>query len=70
MFKNRLLESMFEGRWKIENRDFVKRNGGVNLKERIKELVEDGKIVTAGYLTTDIRNFHNHYILWRDKKSK
>jgi CRISPR/Cas system Type II protein with McrA/HNH and RuvC-like nuclease domain len=63
MIRHRLKEGSLED-WNWENTLNLK----VKSRERIKELVEQGKIVTAGYFPTQVRGYHDKFIIWRDRK--
>ena len=38
-----------------------------NPKDVIRELLEKGHRVTAGWYSTKVRDYHNHVILWKER---
>lgn len=44
-------------------RDLRSRN--IKTSDFVQSLLDQGHRVTAGYTTTQIRNFHDHWILWK-----
>ena len=39
-------------------------------KDRIKELLEKNFIVSSGYFCTSVRDYHEYYILYKERKHK
>ena len=68
MIRHRIKEGSLED-WVWEETGKI-RSMGLKSRERIKQLLDEGKIVTAGYIPTQIRGYHNKYIIWRDRKNQ
>lgn len=66
MFHNRIQEgAMDDWNW-VSKRELKMR--GRTAREFILELIRGGKRVTAGYQSTQIRGYHDHYVLWKEYK--
>lgn len=40
--------------------------GIISTHEKIRELLVNGKRVTAGYYCTAVRGYHDRFIIWKD----
>jgi hypothetical protein len=54
------------GNWIWEN---PREKGGQHPRDRIGELLKEGRRVTAGYTTTQVKGYHDHWILWTISKN-
>lgn len=53
--------------WKWINTRTVRADNS-KIEDVIRALLESGNKVTAGYTTTQIRNYHDHWILWKSRQ--
>jgi hypothetical protein len=68
----KIYDRMFEKRYsgnELANWNCQSFFGGANsekYKSLIRELVEKSKRVKSGYRCSSIRNYHEHFIFWKD----
>ena len=70
MYRRRLDgDSMQNWTWIEAKEAYAKaKESGITIEQHIEKILESGKRVTAGYLCTKVRGYHEHYLLVKDKK--
>jgi hypothetical protein len=64
MFSRRLDPELRE----LKDWKFIQLRPPIKAKDVIEGHLTNGDRVTAGYYTTGVRGYHEHYIFWKEKK--